>query len=117
MGGAFICGTPTGALRVKVADRFYSRALGLLVGTPLGATEGLLIAPCSSIHTLGMRYAIDVVFLDREARVLRVCSDVRAGRFRFGRGARGVLELRAGTASRHGVVAGLRLGELAVGLQ
>jgi uncharacterized protein len=117
MGGPLICETPTGALRVRVADRFFTRALGLLVGAPLESTEGLLIVPCSSIHTLGMRYAIDVVFLDREARVLRVCADVRAGRLRFGRGARGVLELRSGTASRHGLAAGLRLRELTVGLQ
>ena len=112
MAGPVLCETPAGMLRVRVADRFFTRALGLLVGTPLERGEGLLIAPCSSIHTLGMRYPIDVVFLDREARVLRVCADVRAGRLRFGRGARGVLELRSGVALRHGLMAGTRLGGL-----
>jgi len=106
------CATPSGVLRVRLADTFLTRALGLLVGTPLAAAEGLLIAPCASIHTFGMRYAIDVVFLDRQARVLRVCPDVRAGRMRIARGARGVLELRAGTAARHGLEAGVRLPEL-----
>jgi uncharacterized membrane protein (UPF0127 family) len=106
------CATPGGVLWVRVADRFVTRALGLLVGEPLDAAEGLLIAPCSSIHTLGMRYPIDVVFVDREARVVRVCADVRFGRMRFAPRARGVLELRAGTAARHQLVAGVRLAGL-----
>ena len=115
--GVIGCKTPAGELRVRVADRFFTRALGLLVGVPLKPSEGLLIAPCSSIHTVGMRYPIDVVFLSREARVLRVCADVRAGRMRFDRGSRGVLELRSGIAARHGLVAGMHLRELIEGLQ
>jgi uncharacterized protein len=110
------CATPGGVLRVRVADRFVARALGLLVGAPLGPDEGLLIAPCSSIHTIGMRYPIDVVFVDREACVLRVCAEVQAGRMRFAPSARGVLELRASVAARHGLVPGVRLPELAAAL-
>jgi uncharacterized membrane protein (UPF0127 family) len=110
------CKTPAGELRVRIADRFVARALGLLVGTPLDPAEGLLIAPCASIHTIGMRYPIDVVFIDREARVLRVCAEVRAGRMRFAPGARGVLELRGGIAARHGLAPGVRLPELAAAL-
>jgi len=106
------CATPAGILQVKIADTFVARGLGLLVGAPLGASEGLLIAPCSSIHTIGMRYPIDVVFLDAQARVLRVCPEVRAGRMRFAFGARGVLELRAGIAARHGLDRGVQLRSL-----
>jgi len=116
MGRYHDCATPAGVLRVRVADSFVTRALGLLVGAPLDPGEGLLISPCASIHTIGMRYPIDVVFMDREARVLRVCADVRAGRMRFGRGARGVLELRSGIAERHGLGVGIRLAELAAAL-
>jgi uncharacterized membrane protein (UPF0127 family) len=108
--------TASGTLLVRIADNFLTRGLGLLVGSPLGAAEGLLIAPCGSIHTIGMRYSIDVVFLDRHARVLRVCDDVRAGRFRFARGARGALELRAGIAARYGIALGVELPELAEAL-
>ena len=110
------CATPRGVLKVRVADNFVSRALGLLVDRPLTAEEGLLIAPCSSIHTIGMRYAIDVVFVDRKARVLQVYHDVRAGRVRIARGARGVLELRSGVAARHRLVCGVRLPGLAAAL-
>ena len=110
------CDTPAGVLKVRVADRFMTRALGLLVGPPLEPAEGLLIAPCSSIHTIGMRYSIDVVFLDREARVLRIFAHVRAGRMRFAPGAHAVLELRSGIAAQHGLTAGVRLSELAQAL-
>jgi uncharacterized protein len=110
------CATPTGVLRVRVADHFVTRALGLLVGTPLDPDEGLLIAPCASIHTIGMRYPIDVVFVDRVGLVVRVCAQVRAGRMRFAGGARGVLELRAGIAATHGLGPGIRLPELATAL-
>jgi uncharacterized membrane protein (UPF0127 family) len=96
-----------------VADRFWTRALGLLVGAPLDPAEGLLISPCSSIHTLGMRYPIDVVFVDREGCVMRVFAAVRAGRVRFARGAQAVVELRAGIAAEHGLREGVRLDELA----
>ncbi len=106
------CSTPAGMLRVRVAERFFSRALGLLIGAPLRAGEGLLIAPCSSIHTIGMRYPIDVVFIAGDARVMRVYSDVPAGRVRFAPGARGVLELRSGIAALHGLEPGVRLTEL-----
>ncbi len=117
MPGCQQCATRAGMLRVKIADNFVARGLGLLVGSPLAAGDGLLIAPCASIHTIGMRYAIDVVFVDRHARVVRVCDSVRAGRLRFARGARGVLELSAGSAARHGLVAGVQLPELAAALR
>ena len=110
------CVTPAGLLRVRIAEHFLARALGLLVGAPLEATEGLLIAPCASIHTIGMRYLIDVVFLDREARVMRVCPEVAAGRARFAPGARGVLELRGGTAAHYGLARGVELPELVAAL-
>jgi len=110
------CVTPGGILSVRLADNLVTRGLGLLVGRPLTAGEGLLIAPCASIHTVGMRYAIDVVFVDRRARVLRVYPDVRAGRVRIARGARGALELRSGVAAQHGLTSGVRLQELAAAL-
>jgi uncharacterized protein len=116
MPGFLPCKTPQGVLDVRVADRFVARALGLLVGAPLEADQGLLIAPCSSIHTIGMRYPIDVLFLDREGCVLRVFAEVRAGRMRFAPGARAVLELRSGIAARHGLCSGVRLSELAASL-
>ena len=117
MAATLHCGTAVGGLRVRVASDFWMRARGLLGGPALAEDEALLIAPCSSIHTIAMRYAIDVVFLDRSARILRVCPNVVPGRIRIGWGAAAVLELRAGQAARHGFASGIAAGALCKGLR
>lgn len=80
------------------------RMRGLLGRPALAPGEGLLIAPCNSVHTIGMRYPIDVVFLDREGRVIKVRSALRPLRMAMARGARQVIELAAGEASRLGLL-------------
>jgi uncharacterized protein len=91
---------------------------GLLGRTGLGAGEGLLIRPTSSIHTFFMRFAIDVVFIDRAGVVLKVVAAVRPWRLAGSRGARCALELRAGEAEARGIRPGdrLRLGEASHGV-
>jgi uncharacterized protein len=85
------------ARRVHVACSFQSRCLGLLQRTALPDKEGLLLIPGGSIHTLGMRFPIDVVFLNRQMRVLALAECVRPWRIRVApRGTRRVLELAAG---------------------
>jgi uncharacterized membrane protein (UPF0127 family) len=106
------CRTPNGCLRVRVATDFWMRARGLLFGPPLAPDEALLISPCSGIHTFAMRYPIDVIFLDRCARIVRACPQVRAGRIRLRSGAAAVLELGAGQAARHGLATGVELDSL-----
>jgi uncharacterized membrane protein (UPF0127 family) len=106
------CRTPGGRLQVKVARNLLTRARGLLFAPALAQDEALLIAPCSSIHTFAMRYPIDVIFLDRSARVVRVFPQVPAGRLRFGWGAAAVLELQAGRAAHHGLTVGVELPSL-----
>jgi uncharacterized membrane protein (UPF0127 family) len=95
--------------RCVVADSFFTRLRGLLGRRELSRGEGLLIRPGSSIHTWFMRFPIDVVFLDRELRVVRVAADVGPWRLRWGKGARQVLELAAGEAAARGIEAGDRL--------
>ena len=92
-----------------VADNPFTRLRGLLGRRGLGAGEGLLLRPSPSIHTWFMRFAIDVVFLDPELRVLRVAHAVKPWRFAGCRGARAVLELASGQASARGVGVGDRL--------
>jgi uncharacterized membrane protein (UPF0127 family) len=85
------------AQRARVADTAWSRAVGLLGARDAGG--GLLIEPCSSIHTCFMRFPIDVLFLDHADVVLAVYAHLAAWRFtRWVRGARRVLELDAGAA-------------------
>ena len=99
--------------RCVVADRPLLRMRGLLGRRDLHADEGLLLRPAGSIHTHFMRFAIDVVFLDRDCRVVDVRSAVRPWRMARKRGAKAVLELRAGEARRRGVEVGdvLQLAE------
>lgn len=70
--------------------------------------SGLLIEPCSSIHTMFMLFTIDVVFLDREQRVLKIAT-VPPFRVALARGARSVLELEKGAAARCGLEVGQTL--------
>lgn len=96
------------AERVRCAFSWPRRALGLLGRAALADDSGLWLSPCRSVHTLGMRMAIDVVFLDAELRVLRVCEALPPWRVRLGpNGTRTTLELNAGRAAR----VGLRRGD------
>jgi uncharacterized protein len=80
-----------------VAESFSARLRGLLGRSSLPAGEGMLIRS-ESVHTFFMRFAIDVVFLDDDHRVLRVDANVGPWRLKACRGARSVLELAAGEA-------------------
>ena len=52
------------ALEVDVAATRATRRRGLLGRESLGATEGLLLTPCKAVHTIGMRFPIDLIFID-----------------------------------------------------
>lgn len=93
------------SLRIHVAERFPARARGL-IGRALGEEEGMLLIPCSAVHTFGMRYAIDVVFLDDANRIRAIFPALPPWRLAASPGSRAVLELRAGAAARHGLVRG-----------
>ena len=70
--------TLDGGLTLIVARTFRERRRGLAKMTPLPAGYGLRILKCNSIHTFGMRFALDLVWLGRDGRVLRVDHGVRA---------------------------------------
>lgn len=91
-------------LKVLVADGFFGRLIGLLSRKSLPDTEGLLLVPCASIHTFGMRFSIDVIFLDRENKVLGHADEVIPNRIRNApRGTHKVLELAQGNRIRTGI--------------
>src|SRR5205823_2074563 len=85
------------AANVSVADTARSRRIGLLRHETLEPGNGLWIYPTQAIHTFGMRFSIDVVFLDRRLRVRRIYHRLRPYRLTsFVWGARSVLELASG---------------------
>ncbi len=65
---------------VTVASGPVGRAIGLLLTSSLAPHEGMWFEPCAAIHTLGMRYAIDVVFLDDRGAVIETIPGVRPNR-------------------------------------
>jgi uncharacterized membrane protein (UPF0127 family) len=78
---------------VRCARDPLARLLGLAGLRALPPAMGLLLPRTRSIHTVGMRFALDLVWLDREGRVVRVDRDVRPWRVRSCREARAVVEL------------------------
>lgn len=92
---------------VRGADTFLSRFQGLLRKSNLSEGEGLWIVPCNSIHSFGMRFEFDAIFLDSGKRVVGLYKDFRRNRIsRIFWNARGVLELPAGTVERTGTEVG-----------
>ena len=92
-----------------VAADPWRRLRGLMFASSLDAGHGLLIRPCSSVHTSFMRFPIDVVFCTRDLEVLSVAAAVRPWRMRGQRGAKVVVELAAGEAARRGIQPGATL--------
>lgn len=76
-----------------VAKGFRARLLGLAWRDPADAGPGLLIPRCASVHTFGMRFALDVFFLDRAGRVIAVRRRVPPRRVVWQRGAAAILEI------------------------
>ena len=86
------------AHHVIVTTSLFARMRGLLGRKSLGSDTAMVIDPCSSIHTLGMRFAIDVLFLDSKNRITAIARDVKPGRFWVSGGwqVRRVIESEAG---------------------
>jgi uncharacterized membrane protein (UPF0127 family) len=86
------------AEKVGLADTFRLRLLGLMFSKDLGDRDGLLIEPCNSIHTFFMNYKIDVVFLNRDNKVVKVFKNLKPWRMtRMYFSASKVLEMMGGS--------------------
>lgn len=102
-------GQDTG-LRLRHATRWHERAIGLLLTPRLDDPVGLWIARCNAVHMLGMRYAIDIAFVDADGRVLKQVANLRPMRMAACRAASASVELRAGLLAQLGIRPGRRLG-------
>jgi uncharacterized protein len=98
------------ATRIDRLSSFMHRAVGLLARTTLRPDEGVWITSCRAIHTIGMRVAIDVIFVDKEGHVIRAIHNVKPNRIALScPGARGVVELGSGALREIDVMPGDRL--------
>jgi uncharacterized membrane protein (UPF0127 family) len=95
------------AERLRAAHTHWTRLRGLLGTRSLPPGEGLWLRPCRQVHMIGMRYAIDVVFLDDAHRVVQTVEALAAGKVSPKvRNATSVLELPAGALRRTGLAVG-----------
>lgn len=83
--------------RLEVAHTSAKRGKGLLGRKGLQPGEGLWIVPCESVHTVGMQFAIDLVYIDRKHRIRKLRRNVRPWRMSACLSAHSVLELPVGT--------------------
>jgi len=97
----------------EVADTAPSRSKGLLGRDGLAPGEALWIVPCESVHTIGMKFDLDLVYLDRKYRVVKVCKGIVPWRLSACLRAHSIIEFQAGALSDTGTVRG---DQLAIGL-
>ncbi|MBV9414015.1 MAG: DUF192 domain-containing protein [Solirubrobacterales bacterium] len=106
--GLPITGLPHGLRLVEARSR-RSRRRGLARLESLPADVALHIPGTPSVHTFGMRFALDLIWLRRDGTVARIDRNVRSGRIAVCLKARSVVETRAGAADRF-IAAGIGAG-------
>src|ERR1700728_971147 len=84
--------------RALIADSSKTRNVGLLKHDRLEPGDGLWITPCEGVHTIGMKFPIDVLFLDKKRKVLKIRAAMPRWRMSACLRAPSVLELPSGTA-------------------
>jgi uncharacterized membrane protein (UPF0127 family) len=97
------------AERADIADTSAKRRTGLLKHTGLARGEGLWIVPCEGVHTFAMKFTIDVVFLNRKRKILKIRPNMVRRRIALCLRAHSVLELPAGTLEQTGTERGDQL--------
>lgn len=85
------------ARRIEVAADSKSRRKGLLGRDAMAPGEALVIAPCGGIHTFWMRFAIDVIFVKKDGRVVKCVESIPPWRIALAVTAYAAIELPAGT--------------------
>ncbi|WP_105199900.1 MULTISPECIES: DUF192 domain-containing protein [unclassified Pseudoalteromonas] len=84
-----------GELELFIANSWWLRFRGLL-GRVIKPNQALLITPCSSIHTMWMNYSIDVLYLDKEKRIVAIKRDLKPWKFSACSEAYNLIELLSG---------------------
>lgn len=91
---------------IDLANTSSKRRTGLLKHAGLAKGQGLWIVPCEAVHTFGMKFSIDVLFLNKKRKVLKIREDMGRRRIALCLWAHSVLELPAGTIAATGTQPG-----------
>lgn len=96
------------AQQVTLANTFFKRLRGLMFRRNLADAEALWLRPCNGVHTFWMFFAIDVIFLDQQLRIVKLVENMRPFRMTSPKlDARSVVEMPAHTITR----ASLKVGD------
>jgi len=86
---------------INVADSFFDRLRGLMLKRETGEYEGLFIPNCNWVHTLFMRFSLDIVYLNKNNTICHIDAGVKPWRFCLPVfGARSILELNSGVVDK-----------------
>jgi uncharacterized protein len=94
---------------VLAANTFMQRAGGLLFRRKLTNTQCLRIKPCNSVHTCGMTYALDILYLDKVGIILKIIKNMKPYRISYCTPSSAVLEFVAGESERLNLQVGNQL--------
>lgn len=84
-------------LHVSLTQTPLERSRGLLVRPRLPSLHGLWIRPCNSVHSIGMRYPLDIIYLNRQLQIMKITAHLQPWRLSAHWKAASVLEFNAGT--------------------
>ncbi|MGI6119136.1 MAG: DUF192 domain-containing protein [Desulfosporosinus sp.] len=94
--------------QVSIADSFFKRLIGLLKHQSLATSAGILLSPCKQVHTIGMNFSIDVIFLSVDDQIVHIEYSMPPGKIsKYVRSAARVLEVQAGLV----LIQELKLGD------
>jgi uncharacterized protein len=93
---------------VSSARNFIQRASGLIFRKQLLANEVFHLKPCNSVHTFGMKYAIDIVYLDKTGVILKIIKNMQKRRISWCLKAHSVLEFKSNTSD----LLAMRIGDV-----
>ncbi len=98
------------AERVKGAYTFWSRFKGLMLTESMPENAALHLSPCTAIHTFFMKYSIDILYLDKEKKIVGIEKELEPGMIgKKWLNAKSVIELPAGTIDKTSTVMGQRV--------
>lgn len=95
---------------LNIANTFKKRFFGLMTMKELQSDEGLILAPCNGVHTFFMKFPIDVLYLDKDNRIIEIFTQVEPWRvLPASKNTCSVMELPGGTIAKTGTKKGHRL--------
>ena len=88
------------SLEIAITQTFKERNRGLLALPKIRVDQGLLISPCRSVHTFAMQYPLDLVYLSKQLKVVKLVENLQPNRMSYALAGHSTLELCAGTIER-----------------